>query len=449
MKKLGLALLVGAAAQAQPPTLVERALASHVAYDHAVRLADEVGARMAGTPAADRGVAWTVKALGALGVPAHTEPVPLRAWARGPADRVELVAPYTHTLAALALGHSPATSAQGITAEIVEVRSTAELVELGDKVRGKIVFYGEAMKRSEGFDEYVRVGPMRFRGAVQAARLGAVGVLIRSVGTGSHRQPHTGCTFYDPEVPPIPFASIAAEDASLLHRALLGGPARVHMQLGGGVQAPVTSANVVAEVRGRERPDEIVLVGAHLDSWDVGDGAIDDGAGVGIAMQTLALAKAARPKRTVRMVLFMNEECGLDGARTYAQAHAAELGSYVVALEADAGAGGPLRWSATGDEKSRLLVEKLASRLGSLVKPTVELTDDAGADLGPLRAAGVPAVDLHQDMSDYFEWHHTAGDTADKIDPVAFGRTAAAFSAMVVELADSDERLTRTVAEGH
>lgn len=445
MKRLGLALLLCASAHAQPPSLAERALASHVAYERAVRIADEVGARMAGTPAADRGVAWVLAELRALGFSdAHTEPVVLKTWRRGPADRVELVLPYAHSLHMLALGHSPPTAPSGLVAEVVEVASFEELARLGDKVRGKIVFFDGTMKRGPGFDEYARVGQTRFHGGVEAGKLGAVGALVRSAGTGSHRLPHTGCTFYDPKVPEIPFAALAAEDASILHRALGKGPARVKMVLGGGVQPQVVSANVVAELRGRERPDEIVLVGAHLDSWDVGDGAIDDGAGVGIAMQAMALARELRPKRTVRLALFMNEECGLDGANAYGKAHEAEAGTYVAALEADEGAGTPLHWSVSGDERSRAIVTKLAEPLASIVKSDVTVSDQAGSDLAPLRRLGVPGVNLSQDATDYFEWHHTDGDTADKLDPLQLGRAAAAFSAMVVQLADSDATLSRS-----
>ena len=463
MKRAGLASRLAASlaiggccvAQAAPPappaleslpSLAERALASHVAYDHAVRIADEVGARMAGTPAFDRGVTWALHALDALGIDAHTEPVTLAAWQRGAADRATLVAPYRRALHMLALGHSPPTAPGGLTAEVVEVASYDELEKLGDKVRGKIVFYDGAMQRSEGFEQYGSIGRMRFRGAVAAAKLGAVGALVRSAGTGSHRLPHTGCTFYDPAVPQIPFAAIAAEDAGVLHRALGKGPARVEMVLGGGMQPAVTSSNVVAEVRGREKPDEIVLVGAHLDSWDVGDGALDDGAGVGVAMETMALVKALRPKRTVRLALFLNEECGLDGAIAYEKQHAGELSRYVAAVEADEGAGKPLRWSVSGDDRSVALVRKLAAPLTSIVPDEVLLSDDAGADLTPLREAGVPGVNVAQDVSDYFEWHHTDGDTADKIDPAQLGRAAAAVAGMVVQLANSDEVPTRSRA---
>ncbi|MEO6950260.1 MAG: M28 family peptidase [Polyangia bacterium] len=452
MKHLGLllcaaagALLLRASALAAPPSLAERALASHVAYDHAVRIADEVGERMAGTPAADRGVAWALAELKALGfADAHTEPVTLATWQRGSNDLVELVAPYPHTLHALALGHSPPTAAGGLTAEVVEVTSFEELAKLGDKVRGKIVFFDGVMKRSQTFDEYGRVGQTRFHGGVAAGKLGAVGALVRSAGTGAHRLPHTGCTFYDPKVPAIPFAALAAEDAGLLHRALVKGPARIKMVLGGGMHPQVTSANVVAEVRGREKPDEIVLVGAHLDSWDVGDGAIDDGAGVGIAMQTMTLVKALRPRRTVRIALFMNEECGTDGSAAYGKAHAAEAGKYVAAMEADEGAGAPLHWSVSGDEKSRALVTRLAGPIASIVKDDVSVSDQAGTDLAPLRLLGVPGVNLSQDATDYFEWHHTDGDTADKIDPIQMNHAAAAFAAMVVQLANSDETPTRS-----
>jgi Iap family predicted aminopeptidase len=453
LKRFGLAVFVGGglglvgiamAAGVDAPRLISRAQKERGAYGRAVRLADEIGARLAGTPAAERAVTWAVAEMKAAGLEnVHTEPVTVEAWARGAEDRVALVAPFARPLRALALGRSIGTPPAGLEAEVVEVDSFEALEKLGDRVRGKIVFFDRAITRDRSFAQYGKVGELRFEGAVHAARLGAIGAVVRSIGTGSHRLPHTGATSYDEAVPKIPFAALAAEDAELLHRALARGGARLSMHLGCGMRGPVQSANVIGELRGRTSSDELVLIGAHLDSWDVGDGALDDGAGVGIVVETARLLKDARPRRTVRVVLFMNEEYGLSGAKAYATRHAAELGKHVAAIEADAGAGTPYGFGVAGGEPARALVAKLVAPLAALGSAEVVSADHGGADLIPLRPAGVPTIGMRQDGSDYFEWHHTDGDTADKIDPDQIGKASAAFTVLVAALADSEEKLPR------
>ena len=438
-----LALAAGARAEGiDAARLGARARAERGAYDRAVRLADEIGARLAGTPAAERAVAWAVAEMKAVGlVNVHTEPVDVETWARGADDRVELLTPHPRPLRALALGHSPPTPPGGVAAEVVEVDSFDALRKID--ARGKIVFFNRAMARTPGFQQYGEVGELRFTGAIEAARAGALGALVRSIGTGLHRLPHTGATRYDGSVAAIAFAALAAEDAELLHRALRRGPARVAMRLTGGPRGTARSANVVGEVRGRAAPEEVVLLGAHLDSWDVGDGALDDGAGVGIVLEAARLLRERPPRRTVRVVLFMNEEYGLSGARAYAAAHASELLRIVAAMEADAGGGVPLGVGVPGGPEARALVERLARPLAPFGADRVTTVDHAGADLSPLMAAGVPALGVEQDATDYFEWHHTDGDTADKIDADAIGRATAAFTILAAQLAEAEARLPR------
>ncbi len=439
----------GAPALAAPPSdvtaIVEQAVASHGAYRSAVSIADEVGARLAGSTAAVRAVAWAEREMRGAGLDnVHTEEVVVESWSRGSDDRVVLESPYPRVLRSLALGRSPGTPKGGITTEVVEVDSFEALAKLGDKARGKIVFFNHAMARSKGFDQYGRFGTLRFRGAIEASKAGAVAALVRSVGTGSHRLPHTGAAGYDAKVAAIPFAALAAEDAELLHRALVRGPAKVTMRLGSGMRGPVKSANVLGEIRGREKPDEIVVIGAHLDSWDVGDGALDDGAGVGIVLEAARRVKAmGGARRTVRVVLFMNEEYGLAGAKAYARAHAAEAAHHVAALEADAGGGSPLGFSTTGGAAGKAMIEKLAKPLSKYGVSEVEITEETGADLSPLQALGVPTVAVKQDASDYFEWHHTDGDTADKLVESQIDLAAGVFSAMAASLANSIETLPR------
>jgi hypothetical protein len=293
--------------------------------------------------------------------------------------------------------------------------------------------------------DYGRLGPLRHRGAVEAARRGAVAALVRSLGTLSARLPHTGALTYEEGVAEIPAAALAAEDAQLLHRLLAaGGPVRVHLRLGCRTLGEADSANVLAEIRGRERPEEVVLVGAHLDSWDLGTGALDDGAGVAMVMETLRVLKALdlTPRRTVRGVLFMNEENGLRGARAYAEAHADELARHVAALEADSGAGRPVGYSARvgpgGLERVRALLP-LVAPLG------VETLREGGggADLQPLQPFGVPELGLRHDTREYFHWHHTAADTLDKVDPALLADGAAVMAITAFALAEDTEPLPR------
>jgi hypothetical protein len=438
---LGCLTVSSSAAWADAPDIAQKTIASQGAYLTAVSLADEVGARLAGSPAAARAVAWAEREMKARGLSnVHQEAVTVEPWSRGTGDRVELVGAHPRVLHALALGRSPGTPATGLSAEVVEVDSFEALTKLGDKARGKIVFFNKPMPRSKGFDQYGTIGALRFRGAIEASRVGAVAALVRSVGTGWHRLPHTGATGLDPKVPAIPFAALAAEDAELLHRALLKGPAKVAMNLSCGMRGPVQSANVVGEVRGRDKPNEIVLIGAHLDSWDVGDGALDDGAGVGIVLEAARQLQAqGGSSRTVRVVLFMNEECGLSGAKAYAQAHAAEVSRHVAALEADAGGGAPLGFWATGGEQGKTFIGKLARPLAKYGAGEVQSTDETGADLIPLQALGVPTVAVNQDASDYFEWHHTDGDTADKLIEAQVDTAAGVFAAMVQALANAKD----------
>jgi Zn-dependent M28 family amino/carboxypeptidase len=371
------------------------------------------------------------------------EPVKVPRWVRGE-ESVELIAPATAQLHAVALGGSVGTPADGITAEVVEAQSLDELKALGARVQGKIVLFNKVMSRSRGFDGYGAVVPLRGRGAVEAARLGAVAALIRSVGTGAYRLPHTGATRYDDAVAKIPFAAVAAEDAEHIHRLLAGGETvRVRVRLSCGWQGEVDSANVVGELPGKDKRDEVVVIGAHLDSWDLGVGAVDDGAGCAIVLETARLITALglTPRRTIRVVLFMNEENGLSGARAYAATHKNELAKHAAAMEADSGAGRPLGFVVAGGEPSVALVRALARPLASLGAATATAVEEAGADLMAMQAAGVPVVGLAQDMTTYFDWHHTAADTVDKIDAIDLALDVAAFAVVTWGLATASERL--------
>ncbi|HEX2572434.1 MAG TPA: M20/M25/M40 family metallo-hydrolase [Polyangia bacterium] len=423
-------------------------------------LTDSVGARFAGTPGAERAVEWALAEMRRVGLKnVRRETVKVPRWVRGEAQ-VEVVAPSPHPLHAVALGGSVGTPAEGLTAEVVEVMSFDELKALGERVRGKIVLFNKPMVRSHGFEGYGTAVPQRSRGAVEAARLGAVAVLVRSIGTGAFRLPHTGALRYDDAVPKIPAAALALEDADLLHRLLAGStpatgaapaqtpaqvpvPVKVRLRLGAHMDGEVESANVVGEIPGQGRPEEFVLIGAHLDSWDLATGALDDGAGCAIVLETARLLTQLGlvPRRTLRVVLFMNEEFGLSGARAYAEAHKGELSRHVAAMESDSGAGKPYGITVAGGEATAQMARALMEPLHALGVTELRQADETGADLIPLKGHGIAMLGIAQDVSSYFDWHHTAADTLDKADPFELSLAAAAFAVMAHAVADLPTRL--------
>ena len=450
-----LLFLAPAVALAEAPTvarrLIDAALADHHAFATVASLSDHVGQRLAGSPGAEAGVAWALAAMRSTGLEnVHAEPVTFERWVRG-AESAAIVAPSQIPLHPTALGGSVGTPHAGTTAEVVEVDSLAALRALGDRVKGKIVFFDHEMARTRDFTGYADAVPLRGHGAAFAARLGAVAAIIRSVGTGAYQLPHTGNTHYDPAVAKIPFAAITTEDAGLIHRLLSSGtPVRIHLLLGCHPGGTARSANVVGELRGTAKPDELVLIGAHLDSWDLGTGAIDDAAGVSIVLETARLFKRfGLPRRTVRVVLFMNEENGLSGAHAYAAEHAGEDPDVVAALEADSGAGAPTGFDIAGGAPSLAMVRELVAPLAPRLPTALRATDEAGADLLPLQAAGVPVLAVAQDMSGYFDWHHTAADTVDKVNPSELAEVVAAFATVTWGLADAPGRLPPPVKPPH
>jgi carboxypeptidase Q len=414
------------------------------AYSLLQHLTDRIGPRLTGSAGAEAAVAWTAERLRSYGLEVRTEKVMVPHWVRG-VEEAELVAPTTQRVLVTALGGSEPTPAAGLTAEVVEAMGIEGLQALGEgAVRGRIVLFNVPMT-VKGMAGYGGAVVQRTRGAAEAARLGAVAALVRSVGTLSSRLVHTGAVSYKDPVPRIPAAAITAEDADLIHRLLASGETvRLSLRLGCRTLPDALSANVVADLEGREAPDEVVLIGAHLDSWDLGTGAVDDGAGVAMVMETLRLLKALdlRPRRTVRGVLYMNEENGLRGAKAYAETHAAELSRHVAALETDSGAGRPTGLSATVGPGGLELLQDLAGLLRPLGADAVA-AGGGGADIEPLQAASVPLLGLRLDTTRYFDWHHSPADTLDKVDPgeLALGTAAVAIVAYV--LADMPETLPR------
>ncbi|MCK6528821.1 M20/M25/M40 family metallo-hydrolase [Myxococcota bacterium] len=351
----------------------------------------------------------------------------------------------------LGLGGSVGTPPGGIEADVVVARDFAHLESLGEAVRGRIVLFDVP------FTDYGETVAYRGRGASAAARLGAVAVLIRSVTPTSLSTPHTGALGYAGDAPRIPAAALTVEDAASLHRlADRGIVPRVRLEMGARTAPDGTSANVVGEVRGREHPGEVVVLGCHLDSWDVGQGAQDDGAGCVTVLEAARLIGALpqRPRRTVRVVFYTNEENGLRGARAYAEQHRDELPRHVAAVEADTGSGAPLGFrvhvpgGGDGGAESPLAGEVMdrLRGVGVLLEPLSAAhlrLAHGGADIGPLVTAGVPGFGLDQDMSGYWPIHHTAADTFDKVDPKLLARNVAAVAVLAYWLAEIPESLPR------
>lgn len=421
--------------------LRDATLRTSVALETVKSLIDEASPRLSGSAGGKAAIGWAQRAMEAAGLArVHAEPVKVPHWERGD-ESGELLAPYAHALSLAALGGSVGTPAAGLEAEVIEVASLDALDKLDPKdVKGKIVFFHVIMERLNDGSGYGKVVRVRSSGAIAAAKLGAVGVVIRSIGTGVNRTPHTGAMRYDPKVPKIPAAALAIPDADLLHRVVAQGkPVRLKLELGAKTLPEADSANVIGEVLGSSLPDEVVLLGAHLDSWDLGQGALDDGAGCAIILEAgRQIARMdPKPKRTVRIVFFANEENGLAGATAYAKAHAAEIPKHVIAFEADFGAARvvEVRYAGAEDKRPQFLT------IAALLKPLgVTLSTEpagGGADISPLQALGVPMLDLRQDGTTYFDFHHTANDTVERIEKAEIDQAAAAFAAAAYAAADA------------
>lgn len=422
-------------------SLGERALTDPAAFGFVESLTTEIGQRLAGTEAHKRAVAWAEARLKAAGFEnVHSEPFTLTAWIRG-AESADVTAPVPQHLAITALGGSVATDAGGIEAEIALFRSYDDLLAAAPgSLNGKIAVVTQAMVRAQDGSGYGGANAIRRKGPSEAAKRGAVAYLLRSLGTDSHRLPHTGALDYEAGAPRIPAAALAIPDAEQLERLATLGPVKIKLVLTPTVQENAPSWNVVGEIKGAEHPDEIVLIGGHLDSWDLGTGATDDGAGVAIAFGAARLIAGLpqRPSRTIRVVLFGAEEMDFSGA-AYAGAHEAEAGNIVVAAEADFGARNVLSVQlppgVAGSDFGHALQRSIAL-LGANLDSRPALF--GGDDIRGLQKAGVPVVSLRQDGLDYFDTHHTADDTLDKIDPKQLDQAVAVWSAFTYLAAASD-----------
>lgn len=416
------------------------AQASDFGWQRLAELTDTHGARLAGSANLDRAIAWAVAAMKADGLDnVHTEKAMVPRWVRG-RESATIVEPAEHTVAMLGLGGSVATPSGGLEAEVLVVSSYQDLDAHAAQARGRIVLFNVPYV---GYGQTVQY---RSGGASAAAKHGAVASLVRAVGPTGLRTPHTGGMNYADGVPKIPAAAIAAEDADRIARLVARGrTVRLRLSMEARFEPDVESANVVGEVTGRERPEEIVLVGCHFDSWDVGAGASDDGVGCIVTWEALRLMKALKlqPRRTVRLVLWTNEENGLRGANAYRDAHRAEAANHVFALESDSGVFAPARLGFTGSSEARVLMTDIGTLLAPLGMQTIG-EGGGGADIGPIAQAGnVPMMAYQGDATRYFTIHHTPADTVDRIAPEEISKAAAAIATVTYVVAEMPERLPK------
>src|SRR5215207_6563142 len=421
--------------------LIDAATRDSAAWNRIAELTDTFGPRVSGSAALERAIDWTLARMRADGLEnVRGERAMVRNWVRG-AESAELITPRRKSLAMLGLGGSVGTPAGGITAPVLVVSSFEDLAARGAEAKGKIVLFDAP------FTEYEATRSYRYGAASAAAKQGAVAALVRSVASFSINSPHTGSMRYDSTVATrIPAAAIAVEDAMLLHRMQDRGQSlTVRLVMGARDLPPAASRNVVAELRGREKPDEVVVIGGHIDSWDVGQGAMDDAGGVVAAWEAVRLMKALglRPRRTVRVVGWTNEENGFDGAKAYRATHAAEIDKHVFALESDNGAFRPRGIAAVGTDSALAMLKRIAPLLKRIGADSV-IRGGGEADIGPLLAASVPGAGLHVDTSRYFWYHHTNGDTPDKLDPRDVARCVAVFAVYAYVLAEMDGVVPRT-----
>ncbi len=438
------ASVLPAEAVRQAESLRDAAAAGSGAYAIVEALTTEVGPRLAGTEADARAVEWAIAKFKELGFDkVWTEPVTFPVWERG-RESARVVRPFPQSLTIAALGGSVGTPEAGVRGEIVAFQSYQDLVENGsrDAVEGKIVYIGNRMQRSRDGRSYGEAVIARSLGAQRAASLGAQAIVIRSIGTAANsRTAHTGMLRYDIGLQRIPGAALSNPDADLIENMLKREePVEIELHLGSGMRGDYTSQNVIAEVTGRDDGDRHVLLGGHLDSWDLGTGALDNGAGVAITMATGALIaqlpKAQRPRHNVRVVAFANEEQGVYGGRAYAAQHGEALDRHLIGAESDFGAGRIWRLDTRVPDTALPVLDAIAELLAPLGVERGGNEARGGADLSAMRELGMPLAGLVQEGSVYFDYHHTANDTLDKIVPADIDQNVAAYVTLTYLIAE-------------
>jgi len=420
--------------------LREQALKDDTGWKVVESLTTEIGPRIAGSEADARAVAWAVAKFKSLGFDkVWTEPVTFPKWERR-SEHAEVIGKHAQPLTITALGGSPGGT---VEAEVVRFADLAALQAAPEgSLKGKIAFVDYQMTAYRDGRDYGNGGAVRSKGPSEAIRKGAIGFVMRSAGTDSHRVPHTGITRFDDGLTPVPAAALSVPDANQLARLVALGSTTLKLSLDCGWDGKATSYNVIGEITGRSLPKEVVVIGGHLDSWDLGTGAVDDGAGVGITMAAGHLIGQLKqaPKRTIRVVAFANEEQGLYGGKAYAESHAKDVVLHQLAAESDFGAGRIYAFNTGSPNPANS--REATRQIAEVLKPLgIEYAADKGGpgpDVGPLAAKGGAWAWLAQDGSDYFHLHHTADDTLDKIDPAALAQNVAAYTVFAYLAAEAD-----------
>ncbi len=423
--------------------LIDAALADTAAWERLTYFVDRFGSRFSGSASLEAAHDWILSEAARDGLEnVRGEPVMVPHWVRGEESAV-LIEPRRQELPMLGLGGSIATPPEGVTAEVLVVSSFEELEQRAADARDRIVLFDVP------FTTYGETVRYRSQGAIAAGRVGAVASLIRSVTPYSMKTPHTGGMSYSDDVPRIPHAAITVEDAAMLHRMQERGERIVvTLRMSAQVQPDAPSKNVIAELRGREFPDEVVVLGGHTDSWDVGQGAMDDAGGVIAAWEAVRLMQelGLRPRRTVRFVGWTNEENGLRGATAYRDAHMDELDDHVLAIESDAGVFKPLGYGFTGSDDAFAILTEVGRLLERIDAGDIQ-RGGGGADIGPIMRLGVPGMGLNVEGSRYFWYHHTDADTIDKLDMREFLECVASLAVVAYVVAELPEPLPRAAPE--
>ena len=420
--------------------LIAAAQADQFAWDRVAELTDTFGQRISGSENLNRAIAWAQEAMKTDGLEnVHTERVMVPKWVRG-TESLEIVNPPHHVVPMIGLGGSVATPPAGIEADVIVVSTGDELTKRAADAKGKIVLFNVP------YTNYGETVAYRSGGASMAAKVGAVAAIVRAVGPMGLRTPHTGGMNYAADVAKIPTAAIPAEDANRIQRLVNRGlKVRLRLKMEAKFDPDVESFNVVGEIRGSEKPNEIVLVGGHFDSWDPGMGASDDGVGCVVTWEAARLMKKLniRPKRTVRVVLFTNEENGTRGGNGYRDQHTAEAANHVLSVESDSGVFAPARMGFSGSEAAKKMMSEIFTLLAPLGMQEMS-GGGGGADIGPISALGkVPMLAYSGDSNKYFTIHHTPADTIDRIDPQEVSKAAASLAAVIYVVADMPQPLPK------
>ncbi len=419
--------------------IIDRAMSDFEGYERLGEMLDTFGHRLSGSSNLEKTLEWIIDTMKKDGLEnVHGEEVMVPKWVRG-REYARMSAPWGKDLAILGLGGSVGTGGKELEGEVLVVSNFDELKERAKDAKGKIVLYNVP------FTTYGKTVQYRYRGASEAAKVGAIASLVRSVGPYSMNTPHTGTSAYEDGVKKIPHAAITLEDAAMMGRmSRLGLKIKVTLYMEARSFGDVPSQNVMGEIRGSEYPDEVIVLGGHIDSWDVGQGAHDDGGGCVAAWHAVKLIKdlGLKPKRTIRAVMWTNEENGLRGGEAYRDNYINELDNHILAMESDAGVFKPSGFGFTGSDEAFAILQDIGTLL-TKIDSGVITKGGGGADIGPIMREGVPGMGLKVDGTRYFWYHHTAADTFDKVDKDEFNRCVATMAVMAYVVADMNDKLPR------